>query len=307
VSYKNVLSTSPILNCVSPSETDGVWRKTVIVMPGTHHIRFIVDGVTRTSNNLPTAVDDQGSLANYVASSISGPPVSSTASTPAATEQPPPSHNMTSISTAAGASFFADSEDPKNIAPEAGEWTDRVPWQLECAAEEEEAWLTTGQAARSQPPQHPQAPILPRHLEKLIMNQRPPGMGRSHGLGGPASSSSGGSSSGKSNAAVLGLFNRNGGALPVTTASGTNLSATSSGQNSASESSQPLAVQPLPLYTKLGDVAGQLADDGSVLPVPSHVVLHHLGTSAIRNGVLAVADTIRYKKKYITTIYYKPT
>lgn len=41
----------------------------------------------------------------------------------------------------------------------------------------------------------------------------------------------------------------------------------------------------------------QLADDGSVLPVPSHVVLHHLGTSAIRNGVLAVADTVRYRKK----------
>jgi hypothetical protein len=44
-----------------------------------------------------------------------------------------------------------------------------------------------------------------------------------------------------------------------------------------------------------------------VLPVPSHVVLHHLSTSAIRNGVLAVGNTTRYKKKYLTTIYYKPT
>ena len=40
-----------------------------------------------------------------------------------------------------------------------------------------------------------------------------------------------------------------------------------------------------------------LADDASVLPVPSHVVLHHLSTSAIRNGVLAVANTTRYRKK----------
>ncbi|KAF8872104.1 hypothetical protein CPB84DRAFT_708454 [Gymnopilus junonius] len=40
-----------------------------------------------------------------------------------------------------------------------------------------------------------------------------------------------------------------------------------------------------------------LTDDGSVLPVPSHVVLHHLCTSAIKNGVLAVADTTRYRKK----------
>jgi len=40
-----------------------------------------------------------------------------------------------------------------------------------------------------------------------------------------------------------------------------------------------------------------MTDDGSVLPVPSHVVLHHLSTSAIRNGVLAVGNTIRYRRK----------
>jgi len=50
-----------------------------------------------------------------------------------------------------------------------------------------------------------------------------------------------------------------------------------------------------------------LTDDGSVMPVPSHVVLQHLCTSAIRNGVLAVATTTRYRKKYMTTVYYKPT
>ncbi|KAK7438022.1 galactose metabolism-related protein [Stygiomarasmius scandens] len=49
------------------------------------------------------------------------------------------------------------------------------------------------------------------------------------------------------------------------------------------------------------------ADDNSVLPVPSHVVLHHLCTSAIRNGVLAVGETVRYRQKvYVTSIYYKP-
>ena len=40
-----------------------------------------------------------------------------------------------------------------------------------------------------------------------------------------------------------------------------------------------------------------LSDDTSVLPVPSHVVLHHLSTSAIRNRVLAVGNTTRYRKK----------
>ena len=45
-----------------------------------------------------------------------------------------------------------------------------------------------------------------------------------------------------------------------------------------------------------------MSDDASVLPVPSHVVLHHLSTSAIRNGVLAVANTTRYKKKVRTCV-----
>ncbi|KAF9465286.1 5'-AMP-activated protein kinase beta subunit, interation domain-containing protein [Collybia nuda] len=62
--------------------------------------------------------------------------------------------------------------------------------------------------------------------------------------------------------------------------------------------------QPLGLETSSNT---PMTDDGSVLPVPSHVVLHHLSTSAIRNGVLAVGNTTRYRKKYLTTIYYKPT
>lgn len=50
-----------------------------------------------------------------------------------------------------------------------------------------------------------------------------------------------------------------------------------------------------------------IADDSSVLPVPSHVVIHHLCTSAIKNGVLGVGATTRYRKKYMTSVYYKPT
>ncbi|KAF9066488.1 hypothetical protein BDP27DRAFT_1016215 [Rhodocollybia butyracea] len=40
---------------------------TIIALPrGTHHLRFIVDGQNRVADDLPTAVDDNGSLANYV-------------------------------------------------------------------------------------------------------------------------------------------------------------------------------------------------------------------------------------------------
>lgn len=293
--------------CRPFSEAKNQWSAWVSLRPGTHHIRFLVDGVSTIAEDLPTTVDDNGSLANYISVPFPGTTPPSASAQPTAREQAP------APSTGTGQSFFADSE--AQAGQEDGAWTDKVPWQLECAAEEEEQWLNnshshTHNQHQIPPPQHPQAPSLPRHLEKLIMNQKPPTT--------RTSSKQGGSSTA--------LFGERGN-LPVTTASGTNLSATTStGPSSGARGSGKSRDG----YTKLGDApagvhAGPgLADDGSVLPVPSHVVLHHLGTSAIRNGVLAVADTVRYRKKvslfvssplcsvdfglqYITTIYYKPT
>lgn len=44
-------------------------------------------------------------------------------------------------------------------------------------------------------------------------------------------------------------------------------------------------------------IGSPIGDDNSVLPLPSHSVVNHLATSAIRNGILAVATTTRYKAK----------
>ena len=49
-------------------------------------------------------------------------------------------------------------------------------------------------------------------------------------------------------------------------------------------------------------VGSPIGDDNSVLPLPSHSVVNHLATSAIRNGVLAVATTTRYKAKVCTSL-----
>ncbi|KAJ2410557.1 hypothetical protein H4218_001553 [Coemansia sp. IMI 209128] len=47
-------------------------------------------------------------------------------------------------------------------------------------------------------------------------------------------------------------------------------------------------------------------DDPSVLPVPNHVVLNHLYACSIKDNVMAVSSTSRYRGKYMTTVYYKP-
>lgn len=64
----------------------------------------------------------------------------------------------------------------------------------------------------------------------------------------------------------------------------------------------------LPLFLSRSILNGNLPvkDDSSVLALPNHTVLNHLMTSNVRNGVLATSATTRYKKKYVTTISFKP-
>ena len=49
---------------------------TVSLLPGIHYIKFVVDGNWRLAQDLPTAVDDDGSLTNYV--TVKPPPTPST-------------------------------------------------------------------------------------------------------------------------------------------------------------------------------------------------------------------------------------
>ncbi|EHY54521.1 galactose metabolism- protein [Exophiala dermatitidis] len=64
----------------------------------------------------------------------------------------------------------------------------------------------------------------------------------------------------------------------------------------------------LPLFLSRSILNGVLPvkDDNSVLTLPNHTVLNHLMTSSVKNGVLATSVTTRYKKKYVTTISFKP-
>lgn len=46
--------------------------------------------------------------------------------------------------------------------------------------------------------------------------------------------------------------------------------------------------------------------DPTVLSEPNHVLLNHLYTLSIKDGVLVLSSTHRYRRKYITTLLYKP-
>ncbi|GAA5864351.1 hypothetical protein JCM1840_006754 [Sporobolomyces johnsonii] len=46
-------------------------------------------------------------------------------------------------------------------------------------------------------------------------------------------------------------------------------------------------------------------DDNSILPKPDHSVINHLAASPIKGGFLSVGVTTRYKRKFVTIVYYK--
>jgi len=266
---------------------------------------------------LPTAVDDEGSLANYVAVPISGltPPSTASAVPVTSAERPHPhAHSFwsTTSSTHDSVTDVSSTADPNGTR---ARWTDEIPPELVAAAREEESYLayTAGpeydQASYHHvpTPNIPPAPGLPRHLDKLILNAK---VGQSTvGTRGrerdrerererererrrPGRSLLGMTSTVARDLQEDRASEVEAPAIPITTASGTDVT------------SVHLTT---PAHTRLGLDGTGSSDDASVLPVPSHVVLHHLSTSAIRNGVLAVANTTRYRTKYLTTIYYKPT
>ncbi|TCD60197.1 hypothetical protein EIP91_010593 [Steccherinum ochraceum] len=328
------------------------WCADVQLLPGTHHFKFIVDDQWRIADDYGTAVDDRdGSLANYINVTIptsSSPQTSGYVSPLASPHHTHPNQFHSFWSDTSGGDTAGDAANGSGTgaahAKTDGEWTTVIPPELIQAAAEEENYLANADSpttSSSVPaPNIPPAPVLPRHLDRLILNVKPTAV-----TGSPANSvvnggvdrerdrtsrrsgstrnhrrgereSRGGGRSNLGMTATLAAGEAADGepssplpVLPVVTASGTDVTAALSHPQTPIDEGIPssqgsLLAKKIP--TAKLDGPG-LADDASVLPVPNHVVLHHLSTSAIRNGVLAVANTTRYRKKYITTILYKPT
>lgn len=368
--------------CRSPSSQ--VYSTIVSLPRGTHHFRFLVDDQWRVADDLPTAVDDQGTLANYVAVRLScSPPKPSNVLATSLTQRHIPGQSFWSAASSADGDI---PEPPRQLHHSSSlghhaVWTSEIPPELIEAAKEEEAYLqasagqyeannskgggTTYVSGFVPAPNIPPAPGLPRHLDKLILNTK---MNSSSGTATPGKGSTTGKTKGKDREKgdKDGRRHRDGkerdkripppAPPPSEDGSGTGLLDPTSPEPSSSMpnaingvpttdvSVTPATPDPsigivVPSITSSLDYPARsrpigidpsntpsLTDDASVLPVPSHVVLHHLCTSAIRNGVLAVANTIRYRGKarhhfsfflrftnswlpiqYLTTVYYKPT
>jgi len=50
----------------------------------------------------------------------------------------------------------------------------------------------------------------------------------------------------------------------------------------------------------------EMSYEPSLLPEPQHVMLNHMYALSIKDGVMALSATHRYRKKFVTTLLYKP-
>ncbi|KAH8372146.1 hypothetical protein KR093_010176 [Drosophila rubida] len=70
----------------------------------------------------------------------------------------------------------------------------------------------------------------------------------------------------------------------------------------------PLSVRSTSAETRLRaiDEFSLLQCEPTLLPEPNHVMLNHLYALSIKDGVMVLSATHRYRKKYVTTLLYKP-
>ncbi|KAF5244930.1 hypothetical protein FAUST_2039 [Fusarium austroamericanum] len=202
----------------------GCFSTSVYVLPGTHHVRFLVDGIMQTSPDLPTTVDFGNNLVNYIEVSPED-----------AHKVPAPSaaaYAKAQAAAAAQATVQAEGLAPGAPKPPPQLKGKPVPPPESYRSQIPKYLVDFDQAEDSQAYQYavnaierlPNPPALPGFLSKPILN-----------------------------AATL------------------------------------------------------MKDDNSVLNMPNHTILNHLATSSIKNNILAVSATTRYRDKYVTTIVYKPT
>ncbi|OCL05030.1 carbohydrate-binding module family 48 protein [Glonium stellatum] len=228
-----------------PSKHKDALSAMINLVPGTHHLKFIVDGEMRLSDSLPTAVDFTNILVNYIEISpddLPQPPAA--VGVPSKQPEPAPVPEI----------VIPPGLYPPQVLPPTPELRPVAPKASPQPITEARTLTKPVPVAPSSPKHYHQ--VIPRYLADLDAPEESQRFNRA-------------------NAAVSNL------PTPPT----------------------------LPMFLSKSILNGTtpMKDDSSVLIMPNHTVLNHLATSSIKSNVLATSATTRYKRKFLTTILYKPT
>jgi hypothetical protein len=240
--------------------------------PGTHHIKFLVDGEMVTNPDMPTTVDWSNSLVNYY--EVAAPEVSEpTTPVPVAPAEPIPirganANKVESTTTPPG--LIVPGSVPKRPPPAPStSLSSRA-----AAQQQEQQQQQQAAAAVAQQPQFQQPPSqskrdpspepqklktvpLPRHSYTTTIPSYLIDLDRY-------------------NTPHDDRFLRASRVLPTL---------------------PPPPTLPMFLGKSILNAGTPQKDDASVLVIPNHTVINHLATSSIKGGVLAISATTRYKRK----------
>lgn len=169
--------TVSIANYLGSENDKRIMSTTLNLRPGTHHMKFIVDGEMRASDNLPTAVDFTNHLVNYIEISADDANRARRASDKDSKSSAPPDiHPARVVPDLEGADQMgspvaeAEKGEPEEIPP--GDFRDVIPQFLVDLDKEEDS--PEYQQAASIMADATAPPSLPLFLGKSILNGTTP-------------------------------------------------------------------------------------------------------------------------------------
>ncbi|EON66009.1 hypothetical protein W97_05252 [Coniosporium apollinis CBS 100218] len=233
-----------------PSKHKDALSTTLNLQPGTHHLKFLVDGEMMLSNELPTTVDYTNVLMNYLEVAPEPP-----AAKPSEPVPIPSRHESSEAEARSSSTVVPPGVFPPQVLPPTPEIRPTEPTAPPTPIR------SSASAASGGAPLEPTNPkrytqTMPAFLLDLDAPEDSHRFQRA--------------------SAVLA-------SLPTPPS--------------------------LPMFLNKSILNGNtpMKDDNSVLVMPNHTVLNHLATSSIKSNVLATSATTRYKRKFLTTIMYRPT
>jgi hypothetical protein len=252
----------------------GEFSTTLQLKPGTHHLKFLVDGDMTTSHELPTTVDYTNILVNYVEIVAPLPEESSEKQAPAPAEPMPIPGAAMSRGQVPGTAESAAQSIPLRPGQQEAETAAGIDEAKESALAAE---TPKPIAIPTSETPHPLSPAEQKRLQDAQQKDQPK----------PPRQPLPTATYTKQIPQFL---------LDLDTYNNPNDERFQRASRVINTLPQPPS---LPMFLAKSILNGTTPhkDDASVLIMPNHTVLNHLATSSIKNGVLATSGTTRYKRK----------